>query len=75
MVSPEGAVARRFRHNGGPEDRQSAYRQLKYRQPRNEPKGIAVDGDTPPATTRDIVKGLLLGLSIGSLIAVGLYAL
>ena len=66
MVSPEDAVARRFRRYGGQRCQQS----------KGDPKQFAVHVDSrdPPATARDVVNGLLLGLSIGALIAVGLYA-
>lgn len=67
MVSPEDAVARRFRRYGGQRCRQSVTD--------NQQFAVHVDGEDRPATTRDVVNGLLLGLSIGALIAVGLYAL
>ena len=66
MVSPEEAIARRYRRTGGQRGRQSAADFKQFT--------VHVEGDERPATAREVVNGLLLGLSIGALIAVGLYA-
>ena len=66
MVSPEDAVSRRDGRTGGRRRRQSVSDHTQF--------AVHVDANDRPATTRDVVNGLLLGLSIGALIAVGLYA-
>jgi len=66
MVSPEDAVLRRHGRYGGKRRRRWSNDHKQF--------AIHIDGADPPATTRDIVNGVLLGLSIGTLIAVAWYA-
>lgn len=67
MVRSDHAVSMRFRPDRKQQHQQSV--------PSDEPTLGEVDFEDPPATAREVVNGMVLGLSIGGLIAVALYAL
>ena len=67
MVRSDHAVSMRVGSDGKQQQQQSV--------PDDEPTVGDVDSDEPPATAREVVNGMVLGLSIGGLIGVALYAL
>ena len=67
MVRSDHAVSTRVRSARKQQHQQSV--------PGDKPTVGDVDSEDPPATAREVVNGMVLGLSIGGLIAVALYAL
>ena len=67
MVRSDHAVSTRVGSDGKQQYRQS--------DPGHNPTEGDVDGEEPPARAREVVNGMVLGLSIGGLIGVAIYAL